>query len=42
MLLHNNDQETIKECKHYAIVVTDDRAELSKLLFNNKVDEVSN
>lgn len=42
MLLHDNDQETIKECKHYSIVVTDGRAELSKLLFNNKVDEVSN
>lgn len=42
MLLLDNDQETIKECKHYSIVVTAGGAELSKLLFNNKVDEVSN
>lgn len=42
ILLHDNDQETTKECKHYSIVVTDDRAELSKLSFNNEVDEVNN
>lgn len=39
-LLHNEDQETINECKHYCIKVVDNKVELSKSLFNNEVDEV--
>lgn len=40
MLLHNKDQDTIKECNHYCIAVIGDKAELSKSSFNNEVDEV--
>lgn len=42
ILLHNQDQETTNECKHYRITVIDDKAELSKSSFNNEVDEVNN
>lgn len=40
-LLLDNDKETIELCKHYSISVIDDKAELSKSLFNNEVDEVN-
>jgi len=40
MLLHNNDEETIKECKHYCISVIDGKAELSKISFSNEADEL--
>lgn len=41
ILLHDTDLETIKECKHYCIMVIDDKVELSKSSFNNNVDEVN-
>lgn len=40
ILLHNEDQETINECKHYGLKKVDDKVELSKTLFNDEVDEV--
>lgn len=41
VLLHDKDQETVKECQHYYIPVIDGKAELSKSVFNNEIDEVS-
>lgn len=40
MLLHNEDQETINECKHYCLKIVDDKVELSKSSFINEVDKV--
>lgn len=38
ILLHNKDQDTAKECKHYGITVIDGKAELSKASFNNEAE----
>ncbi|XP_025417135.1 SAC3 domain-containing protein 1-like isoform X2 [Sipha flava] len=40
ILLHDDNQKTIKECNHYSLTVLDDKAELSKASFNNQVDEL--
>lgn len=40
ILLHNEDQETINECRHYCLKIIDDKVELSKSIFNNEVDKV--
>lgn len=40
ILLHNEDQETINECKHYCLKMVDDKVELSKSFFSYEVDEV--
>lgn len=41
MLLHDHNKETIKECKHYGLTVTDNKVELSKSSFENEPDEVN-
>lgn len=41
ILLHDKDQQTIKECQHYSIPVIDDKAELLKSKFNYEIDEVN-
>lgn len=41
LLLHNSEKDTKEECKHYCILVIDDKVELSKSSFNNEVDEVT-
>lgn len=40
ILLHDEDQQTINECKHYNVSVIDNKSELSKSSFNNEVEEV--
>lgn len=40
ILLHDKNQDTINECKHYSITVIDDKLELSKSSFNNEIHEV--
>lgn len=41
ILLHDENQKTIKECNHYSLTVLDDKAELYKASFNNQVVEVN-
>ncbi|XP_050432574.1 SAC3 domain-containing protein 1 isoform X2 [Adelges cooleyi] len=39
-LLHDDDQQILKECTHYGLKINDNKVEATKSLFKNDVDEV--